>query len=331
MQPARALTFVAPRHVEVTEVELPNLGDGDVLVRTSCSGISSGTELLAYRGEIDPDTPLDATIGALAGTFEFPFRFGYSCAGIIEESRAELSTGMQVFAFHPHQDRFVVPATAAVPLDKVEPRIACLFPLVETALQITLDAGPHLGDTVVVIGLGAVGTLTAMLLGRSGARVLASEPQPWRRALAADVGIDAVDPADVAATLNTRDLADGVPLIIEASGNPAALDEGLRWLRHEGTALVASWYGAKPVVLHLGAEFHRRRLTIRSTQVSTIPAHLSARWNAERRRRAVAELLATLDLDAVATHMFPFDRAADAFAAVDRGEAGLVHAALCYE
>ena len=80
-----------------------------------------------------------------------------------------------------------------------------------------------------------------------------------------------------------------------------------------------------------GAEFHRRRLTIRSTQVSTIPAELSGRWTIERRRRTAAELLTELDLTAVATHTFPFERAADAFAALDGGAEGLVHAALWYQ
>ena len=331
MSRARALQFVAPRRVALTELDLPPLGDGDVLVRTRCSGLSAGTELLAYRGQIDPDLPLDESIGALAGTFRFPFRFGYSCAGVVEDSRAALAGGTEVFAFHPHQDRFVVPAAAVVPLDGVDPRIAALFPLVETALQITLDAGPLLDEHVVVLGLGAVGILTAVLLRRAGALVVAGEPLAWRRAAAASLGVDAVEPAHLAATLSDRGISDGVPLLVEVSGNPAALDEGLRLLNHEGTALVASWYGTKPVTLMLGGEFHRRRLTVRSTQVSTIPAHLGHRWTIERRRRAVAALLTELDLGTVATHTFAFERAADAFAALDRGEEGLVHAALWYE
>ena len=49
----------------------------------------------------------------------------------------------------------------------------------------------------------------------------------------------------------------------------------LNMLAHEGTLLIASWFGTKPVVLPLGGAFHRRRLTIRSTQVSTVPARLS--------------------------------------------------------
>ena len=121
-----------------------------------------------------------------------------------------------------------------------------------------------------------------------------------------------------------------LPLVVEASGRPDVLRGALPLLAHEGEALVVSWYGTKDVRLPLGAAFHRRRLAIRSTQVSSIPAALAGRWSRERRRAAVRELLHELPLAPLATHSFPFERASEAFAVVDRGEAGLVHAALCY-
>jgi 2-desacetyl-2-hydroxyethyl bacteriochlorophyllide A dehydrogenase len=327
----QSLWFVGPRSVEVNTEALPPLEAGDVLIRTSFSGISGGTEMLAYRGELDPDVAVDETIGALGGTFRFPFRYGYSCVGIVEESRSDLEAGTSVFAFHPHQDAFVVNAGAVVPLGAVDPRSATLFPLVETALQIALDAGPVLGETVVVFGLGAVGTLTALLLQRAGARVVAVDLQPWRRDAAAGLGVASVAPDELQPALQSPDGSPVfVPLVVEVSGNPEALRTALGLLSHEGTVLVASWYGAKEVSLPLGGEFHRRRLTIRSTQVSTIPARLSSRWDAERRRRAVVDLLGELPLDRLATHTFPFDQAQDAYAAIDDGSEGLIHAALGY-
>jgi hypothetical protein len=84
-------------------------------------------------------------------------------------------------------------------------------------------------------------------------------------------------------------------------------------------------------VLPLGADFHRRRLTIRSTQVSTIPARLGDRWTIARRRVAARDLMGGLPLDALATHTYALADAAAAFAALDRADAGLVHAALRYE
>jgi hypothetical protein len=84
------------------------------------------------------------------------------------------------------------------------------------------------------------------------------------------------------------------------------------------------------VVLPLGGAFHRRRLTIRSTQVSTVPAGLSATWTRSRRRREAAELLPELPLAELCTHVFPFSRAAEAFRAVDENAPGLMHAVLDY-
>lgn len=330
MANARAVWFVGPRQVEVAEADLGPAPDGSVLVRTLFSGISSGTELLAYRGEVDPDLPLDETIGALGGTFRYPFRYGYSCVGVVESSRSLIAEGALVFAFHPHQDRFVADVASVVPVPDMDPRVACLFPLLETALQVTLDAGPILEDDVVVFGLGAVGLLTCMLLQRAGARVLAVEPVVWRRAAALGVGVEAVPPEAVSEALDARGVRAGVPLVVEVSGQPGVLRGALALLAHEGTALVASWYGTKEVPLQLGGAFHRRRLTLRSTQVSTVPARLADRWNVARRRAVVRDLLTVLPLEAIATHAVSFDRAPEAFAALDHGEDGLIHAALWY-
>jgi 2-desacetyl-2-hydroxyethyl bacteriochlorophyllide A dehydrogenase len=331
---ARAVTFIAPHAVEVREREMPELGKGQLLVRTLYSGISAGTELLAYRGEIDPQLPLDSLISALADRFSYPFHYGYSCVGRVEQSRASAGEGVEegdvVFAFHPHQDLFVVDAADTVPLGSLNPRLGTLFPLVETALQITLDAGEVLEQPVVVIGLGAVGILTAALLRRAGARVLAAELKPWRREAATAFGISTVLPKHLQPKVMAETDGAGVPLVVEVSGDPAALGAGLPLLAHEGTALVASWYGSRPVTLSLGAEFHRRRLTIRSTQVSTIPARLAGVWTLDRRRATARRLLEELPLQALATHVFPFDDAAAGYAALAHGEPGLLHAAFDY-
>jgi threonine dehydrogenase-like Zn-dependent dehydrogenase len=237
-----------------------------------------------------------------------------------------------VFAFHAHQDRFVVREAEVVTLDTgTDPRQATLLPLVETALQLTLDAGAVLPETVVVVGLGPVGLLTALLLRRAGAVVLAGEPRASRREVAASVGIDAVAPEELAGRVAQATGGRGIPLLVELSGAPAALADGLALLAHEGVALVGSWYGTKPVPLALGADFHRRRLTIRSSQVSTIPAALGSRWDPPRRRAVARRLLGELPIDGLTTAEFPFGEAAAAYAAVDRGEPGLLHVALRYE
>jgi 2-desacetyl-2-hydroxyethyl bacteriochlorophyllide A dehydrogenase len=325
---AHRLLFVAPRRVERAPVELPAHGPGQLLVRTRWSGISSGTELLCYRGLLDPDLALDERIGSLGGTFRYPFAYGYSCVGEVEESEGSVPPGTAVFAFHPHQDRFVVGEDDVVVLPPgTDLRTATLFPLVETGLQLSLDAGQVAGETVVVLGLGAVGIITSLLLQRAGATVLAADPVPGRRELARSLGLDAAAPDDLAAAVP----AGGVPLLVELSGSPAALAGALGVLAHEGTALVGSWYGQQPVELPLGGAFHRRRLVIRSSQVSTIPAALSARWDVARRRRVAAGLLGELPLTAVATTEMAFADAAEAYAALDRRDDGVLHIALRYD
>ena len=328
--PAKALWFVAPRSVEIRECDCPEPGPGQALVRTAFSGISPGTELLAYRGEIDETVVLDETLTTMSGAFSYPFRYGYSCVGHVAGGDA-LAEGALVFAFHPHQDRFVVDAGDTVGIDGIEPRTATLFPLVETALQVSLEVDVEAKEVVVVAGLGVVGLLIAMVLERRGIEVVGSEPVAWRRELAASLGVEAVAPADLGPRVDRATGNRGVSVLVDASGNPAALADGLPLLAHEGTALVVSWYGTKPVPLPLGAEFHRRRLTIRSTQVSTIPARLAGEWSRERRRTATVDLMGELPLETLATHEFPFADAKTAYQQADAVEPGLLHAALCYE
>jgi 2-desacetyl-2-hydroxyethyl bacteriochlorophyllide A dehydrogenase len=326
----RAVRFAAPRRIEVVETDIPEPREGQVVVRTEYSGISGGTELLAYRGELDPEMPVDETLGSVHGTFRYPFAYGYACAGRVIRPAEGLPEGAAVFVFHPHQSLLVAPASDVVRLEGVAARIATLFPLVETAFQVSLDAGPVHEEPVVVLGMGPVGLLSALLLGRAGARVLAGEPREWRRKVAAEFGLTAVPPEELPDMVAGETGGRGVPLVVEASGAPEALASALPLLAHEGTALVASWYGTKQVALPMGDAFHRRRLSIRSTQVSTIPAALAQRWTVPRRRAATRDLLDDLPLEAVATHEFPLYRASDAFEALDRGEPGLLHAALRY-
>jgi threonine dehydrogenase-like Zn-dependent dehydrogenase len=314
--PARALFHTAPRCVEIRELPTPRPAAGEVVVNTVCSGISGGTERLVYRGEVPADLALDDTIGALGGTFGYPFAYGYACVGQVAES------GEAVFAFHPHQDVFTARAGDLIPLPPIDPAAATLFPLVETALQVTLDAGTSYRDRVIVLGAGVLGLLTGLLLQRCGQQPLVAEPQAWRRAVATSLGVTAVAPGELA---NQE-----VPLVIDASGNPDAPAMALNMLAHEGTLLVASWFGTKPVVLPLGGAFHRRRLIIRSTQVSTVPARLSATWTPSRRRLEAAALLTELPLAELCTHVFAFGDAAEAFRAVDEGVPGLMHAVLDY-
>jgi 2-desacetyl-2-hydroxyethyl bacteriochlorophyllide A dehydrogenase len=327
----RVLRFVAPRRVEIQPVEVRPPEAGEILVRSRWSGISGGTELLAYRGELDETFELDESISSLQGTFRYPFAYGYSCVGEVERSGADgLGEGTIVFAFHPHQDVFAVRPDDVVPVEGVDGRVAALFPLVETALQVSLDAGPRIEEPVVVLGLGPVGALTAAVLQRSGAVVFGVDPRADRRETAGAFGFRVVDVPEIRDEVSALTSGAGVALVVDATGSPAVLPLGLELLAHEGEALVCSWYGNKDVRLPLGGAFHRRRLSIRSTQVSSIPSRLTDRWDVARRRRTAMRLMSELPLKLLATHEVAFERAAEAYAALDRGDEGVMHVALRY-
>ena len=183
-------------------------------------------------------------------------------------------------------------------------------------------------ETVAVLGLGAVGVITALLLQRAGATVIATDPSEERRDLAVSLGIPAVDPDELS-----------VPPVVPGRAAAArAVRLPHRARRAPWTCCPTraprssgSWYGRQPVELPLGGAFHRRRLTIRSSQVSTIPAALAGRWDVARRRRVAVGLLGELPLATLATTEFAFGEAAAAYEALDSREPGVFHVALRYQ
>ncbi len=304
-------------------------------VEAIASAISHGTEMLVFRGEVPEGLELD--LPTLRGSFKFPIKYGYASVGRIVETGAEVRGLAQrdaVFVHHPHQSTYVVPAAMPIRLpDGLDPELGVFLANVETAANVVLDAAPRLGERVAVFGQGVVGLLITQLLRRTGVRlIMAVDPLARRRELACRMGADvALAPEDVAAG-NIHGLSDehGVDLAIEASGNAAALDQALASVTFGGTVVVCSWYGTKPVPLTLGGAFHRRRLRILSSQVSTIDAALQPRWTFQRRLALACNLLPQLELTALISHRFPVEHAAEAFALVDQHPEQTVQVLLTY-
>jgi 2-desacetyl-2-hydroxyethyl bacteriochlorophyllide A dehydrogenase len=283
-----------------------------VRVDAIASAISHGTEMLVFRGLVPDGLELD--LPTLRGSFAFPIKYGYASVGRVVETGAQvhdLAIGDPVFVHHPHQSTYVVPATMPIRLpDGLDPLLGVFLANVETAANVVIDAAPRLGERVAVFGQGVVGLLITQLLRRTGvSQIVVVEPVAQRRDLALAVGADlALEPGSAPPE---------VDLAIEASGNAAALDAALDCVAFGGTVVVCSWYGTKPVQLTLGGPFHRRRLRIVSSQVSTIDAALQPRWTHQRRLALATQLLPQLELSSLITHRFPIDRAADAYALVD--------------
>jgi 2-desacetyl-2-hydroxyethyl bacteriochlorophyllide A dehydrogenase len=316
----RAVWFVAPGAIELREETVTAPGACEILVRASRSGLSHGTEMLVYRGQIPPGTDLD--LPTLRGSFSFPIKYGYASVGTVAdvgEGVSGLAAGDKVFCLHPHQTSYTLSADLAwrLPPD-LPPEHAIFAANVETALNALLDVPVRLGERVVVLGQGTVGLLIGLLAHRNGAgRVAVVDPIPLRRQLAASLGADAALAPTVATPDRLANVLDGRPdLVFEASGNPAALQLAVDSVTDEGTVLVCSWYGTKSAPLDLGGRFHRGRIRLRSTQVGRLAPEIAPRWDYARRRAMVLELLADLPLDRLITHRFPFEAAADAYRTV---------------
>lgn len=333
---ATALWWTAPRQGELRTEPLPPPGPGQVAVRALASGISQGTELLVYRGQVPSDLPLD--LPTLAGSFRYPIKYGYASVGRVSAvgpGVGQPAVGDFVFALHPHQTAYVLPADSVVPLPAdLPPERGVLLANLETAVNVVLDAAPRLAETVLLSGLGVVGLLVLQVLRRAGVgQVIAVDALPRRRALADRMGADCVlaPEADVPAVVRDRTEGRGADLAIEVSGAPPALGPAVEAVADEGTVVVASWYGTKAVALPLGGHFHRGRVRLRSSQVGHLDPALAPRWDHARRRAVARRLLGELPLGELISHRLPFARALDAFALLDERPGEALQVVLTYE
>jgi threonine dehydrogenase-like Zn-dependent dehydrogenase len=256
---------------------------GELLIQARASGISRGTETLVFRGEVPQSEWQRMRCPFQEGEFPGPVKYGYAVAGIVENGPVEWCD-RRVFCLHPHQDRFIVPHHAIVPIpDDVPERRAILAANMETAVNGLWDAMPGPGDRIAVIGAGVVGTLVAALAARlPGTEVELIDIDPTRAALAKAVGCGFAVPQ------RARGDAD---LVVHASGNPDGLATALAVAGFEATVVEMSWYGTRIVPLALGGTFHSRRLTLRSSQVGAVPAARRERWSRRRRLMLALSLL----------------------------------------
>ena len=320
---AHALWFTAPREAALLPETVRPPGPGEVRVRTLASAVSRGTEMLVYRGEVPEGTKLD--LPTLAGSFGFPIKYGYAAVGRVLDAGPDVdvfATGDLVFVLHPHQDVFVAPETMPVHLPKdLNPLLAVFCANVETAVGIVHDAAPRLGETALVFGSGVVGLLVARLLKLAGAKAFVIEPLAARRELALVRGADgAFEPDEhLLEQIFEATGGRGADVVIEVSGSGSALEAAIECVAVEGTVIVASWYGTRPVSLPLGGRFHRGRVRLRSSQVGRLAPELRARWDTARRMETVLDLLPRLGLGELVTHRYPFESAPGLYREMDAG------------
>ena len=319
---AESIWFSSSRSVEVRREPIGLVGPHDILVQALYSAISSGTEMLVYRGQVPAGLVLD--LPTLKGSFSFPIKYGYASVGRVEatgDAVSRVAAGDLVFVHHPHQSSYVVPAEAAIQLPRqLEPEAGVFLANLETAVNVVLDARPRVGDRVIVFGQGVVGLLVTQLLRKSGVRtIIAVDAMARRRQLSELVGADVVLAPQDRLIDSVRDITDdqGADLAIEISGNPQALDTAIDCVGFQGMIVVASWYGVKPATLHLGGAFHRNRVRIISSQVSNIDPTLGPAWTRERRLATALASLQDLAWQPLISHRFRLEEAAEGYRLLD--------------
>jgi len=333
----KTLYFTAPRQVEIREETLPALGAHDVLVETICSAISAGTEMLVYQGRFPRDMETDSVISGLRGGFQYPMAYGYASVGKVKETGTQVDKSWRdklVFSFQPHTSQFICNPETLFPIpSSLSPETACFLPNMETAVNLVQDGAPILGERVLVLGQGVVGLLTASLLDEFPLDILITADCYDLRCNSSPVGRHfSFEPHSTSfrqAVMNH--LNPGADLTFELSGNPSALNDAIALTRFSGRIVVGSWYGEKQVEINLGGTFHRSRIKLISSQVSTISPELNGRWDKSRRFDVAWKALERVKPEKWITHRFSIDDAAKAYHLLDENPQEAIQVIFTYE
>ena len=305
----KTVYFTAPRQVELREEFLPALGAGDVLVETICSAISAGTEMLVYRGQFPH---LADSHDSFSSDLTYPLAYGYACVGRITDIGEQVDKSLLdklVFGFQPHTSAFICDPSTLIFTPDSFPAEACAFlPNMETAVNLVQDAAPILGERVLVLGQGVIGLLVASLLNEFPLEALVtSDCYECRRKASHEIGVnDSFDPefAYQSTNLNSR--------------RPETLNDALALTTFSGRIVIGSWYGEKKAPIDLGGTFHRSRIKLISSQVSSIAPELSGRWDKTRRFDVAWKALERIQPEKWITHRFPIEEAARAYELLDK-------------
>lgn len=330
------LFFTAPRQVEIRDSELPALKDDEALVETRCSAISAGSEMLVYRGEFPH---LADAHDNLSSDLKYPLAYGYACAGQVKDVGKLVDSNWKdrlVFAFQPHASHFIAKPESLIPVPQfLSAEVACFLPNMETAVNLVQDGAPLLGERVLVLGQGVVGLLVTSLLREFPLETLVtSDCYAIRRKASLDIGANAsfdpetiqeqdqnnaINALDGSASISRHQFAyaQNFDLTFELSGSPAALNDAIALTAFSGRIVIGSWYGKKKASIDLGGAFHRSRIRLISSQVSTIAPALSGRWDKARRLEVAWEALRRIQPQKWITHRFCIQQAAEAYRLLD--------------
>lgn len=349
----KAMMYEGPRQLKVIDAPDLPMGPGQVRIKTLYSGVSHGTEMNVYRGaapffrrKMDRATRLFVPAEETE-LWSYPIRscdpgvwqMGYSAVGRVIEVGTKITkmkVGDIVYTSAPHQSHSVKDEADVVVLPAgLQPEHGVFFTNLMTAFNGILDTRIHLGDTLVVSGLGVLGQLALQMARLSGAhKVFGVDLFEKRTSAALANGADAVfSPAstkDIALEIRHLTNLKGPDAVIEVSGNVAALHQAIRIAAPDTTVTALGWYQGSCAQLDLSEEFHHNRVSVRCSQTGGVGPEISHLWNFERKTNTCLELLSRLKLDNLVTK-FPYDQVAEVYRLIDGHPADLIQAVLTYE
>jgi predicted dehydrogenase len=343
--------------LEVAEVPAPVSRAGDVLIHTSKTLISPGTERtlrdfgkanLVQKALQQPERVKDVlqkvrtdglgtTLEAVRSKLEQPMPLGYCNVGRVIEAAGvvELKAGDRVVSNGPHAEIVRIPKNlvARVP-DGVSDDAAAFTVLAAIALQGVRLADVQLGSSVVVTGLGLVGLLAVQLLRAQGARVLGIDLDASRCALARQFGAETVcisegeDPLRRASAFSRGRGVDAVLICASTKSSEPAI-QAAEMTRQQGHVILVGVTGLdlprkpffeKELVFRVSCSYGPGRYDPSYEEGGQDYPFGFVRWTAQRNFEAVLDMMADgkLDVAPLISSRFPITEAAAAYAEIDR-------------
>lgn len=316
---ARRLMCTGPGEIGWEEFADRTPGPGEIRVVHSVGTEKHGTMqafLKGYgnqRGKFDGENHMHYGEGAM---WNWPLPLGNMQIGIVTEigeGVTEFAVGDTAAVSAPFAPHSVTPIQWAYRLGRdTKWKDALLQDPGEFALGALRDGNVRIGDRVAVSGLGAIGLTTIQLAKAAGAWVVASDPLPARRKAAlasgADAVLDATSP-DVGGQIRQLTGKKGVDVAIDFSGAVPAIQAAIRGVGYMGTVVLGAFPPPYTQGFDFGGEAHMNRIRLQFTRACSDPNPDHPRWNDERIRRAVWQMILDnkLNGEVILDEPVPFD------------------------
>ena len=174
------------------------------------------------------------------------------------------------------------------------------FDPIEFSIGAIRDSNIKFGDNIGVVGLGAIGLITVMLLKKSFANTVVGVDQSFDRLkLAKKIGANIVlnNKFNTIEKYRTKLNPTGLDMVIDFSGSVSGLNTAISLSKYNGTVISGSMYPPANSKLELGKEFHWNNIQIMSSRISNEPHKDHPAWNRSRLHKLIIGILEKNDVN----------------------------------